>query len=232
MVAQEIKLKDNSTEDQALVARMKSDDIEAFEELVHKYKKKAYYLAYKMLSNRDDAEDISQEAFLKVFNDIGSFKGNSSFSTWFYTIIVNLCRSHLRHRSLFSRVTFSFKRKDALNEEPGPPRGLVNKGTEDSPSEQFWNSYLNNVYQKIDEDYFLLRLYRNIFIRPKLVPVSVTLLLVIFLLVFSSLYLMNKNKKYEEVQLAQGIDLFEDYEIIQDLEIINNVDFLRGLNIR
>lgn len=104
--------------DESLVKRCKEGDINAFNELVNKYKKQVYYLAYSMISNQSDAEDISQEAFVRVYKSIYKFKEKSSFKTWFYRIIINLCRSHLRHRYLVSKFSFHFKQKDEMQDEP------------------------------------------------------------------------------------------------------------------
>ncbi len=104
--------------DNSLVERCKDGDIDAFDELVNKYKKQAYYFAYSMISNQSDAEDISQEAFVRVYKNIYKFKGKASFKTWFYRIIINLCRSHLRHRYLVAKFSFHFRQKDEMTDEP------------------------------------------------------------------------------------------------------------------
>ncbi|MFH1238498.1 MAG: sigma-70 family RNA polymerase sigma factor [bacterium] len=117
MAAEELN-SNHEKSDEFLIERFKNNDADAFSELVNRYKKRAYYLAYNMLSNETDAEDVSQEAFLRVYKNIGSFRGTSSFRTWFYTIIVNLCRSHLRHRYLVSRFSFHFKEKDEMSDDP------------------------------------------------------------------------------------------------------------------
>ncbi|MBD3308290.1 sigma-70 family RNA polymerase sigma factor [candidate division KSB3 bacterium] len=69
-----------------------------FEELVHRYKKSVYYLTYRMVHNREDALDLSQETFLKAYQGLRKFKKRSSFHTWLYKIAINLCINHLRRR--------------------------------------------------------------------------------------------------------------------------------------
>lgn len=79
-----------------LIKKCAKGDIDAFEELIGKYEKKAYNIAFKILKDPDDAMDISQEAFIKVFKSIKKFKFQSSFSTWLYRIVTNTCMDFLR----------------------------------------------------------------------------------------------------------------------------------------
>ena len=85
--------------EQGLVERLKAGETKAFRELVERYKKQAYYVAYDLMGTHEDAEDISQEAFIKVYRSIGSFRGEAQFSTWLYRIVVNLCISEKRKKS-------------------------------------------------------------------------------------------------------------------------------------
>ncbi|NLD86912.1 MAG: sigma-70 family RNA polymerase sigma factor [Clostridiales bacterium] len=78
------------------VKRAKNGDINAFEIIVKTYEKKIYNLALRYNNNREDAFDISQEVFIKVFRSIGSFKEESSFSTWLYRVAVNVCIDYQR----------------------------------------------------------------------------------------------------------------------------------------
>ncbi|MGF7056529.1 RNA polymerase sigma factor [Brassicibacter mesophilus] len=82
-----------------LIKKCTKGDIEAFEELIAKYEKTAYNIALKMLRNQDDAMDISQEAFIKVFKSIKTFNFESSFSTWLYRIVTNTCLDFLRKKN-------------------------------------------------------------------------------------------------------------------------------------
>lgn len=82
-----------------LIEKIKKGDTHAFSELVKAYDKKALNFAYRMLRDLNEAEDAVQEAFLRVFDKIHTFHGNSSFSTWFYTILNNICLDMLRKRA-------------------------------------------------------------------------------------------------------------------------------------
>ncbi len=71
---------------------------EAFEAIVRKYMKQAYFIALGMVGNRDDALELSQEAFYKAYRHIDSLNPDGRFFPWFYQILRNLCLSHLRKR--------------------------------------------------------------------------------------------------------------------------------------
>jgi RNA polymerase sigma-70 factor (ECF subfamily) len=107
-----------SLKDEELVVRAQENDREAMEEFVSRYQQKAYAIVYQMCSgDREEAQDLTQEAFLRVFRNIGTFRGNSSFSTWFYRIVVNTCLDGRRRRRRRERV-FSFWRPRQREEEP------------------------------------------------------------------------------------------------------------------
>lgn len=84
--------------DQELVKRSIQGDGQAFDELVLKYQNKVYALAFRYMSNEDDAYDMSQETFIKAYRSLRSFKGDSSFSTWIYRIATNVCLDEIRRR--------------------------------------------------------------------------------------------------------------------------------------
>jgi RNA polymerase sigma-70 factor, ECF subfamily len=75
-----------------LIARMQAGDFKAFSELVDAHKDKIYALVHRLVGNKENAEDIIQETFLKAIDNIGQFRGESSFGTWIYAIALNLSR--------------------------------------------------------------------------------------------------------------------------------------------
>ena len=87
--------------DKELLARVKANDISAFSLLVDRYKVKLFNLIYRMLQNREEAEDMLQETFLRVFKEKERFDPTYSFSTWIYTIALNLCRNELKRKKKF-----------------------------------------------------------------------------------------------------------------------------------
>lgn len=85
--------------DEELVDRAQRGDSGAIEALVTRYEDRVYNLAYRMVGNREDAEDVLQDAFLNVIRSIDKFKKQSSFSTWLYRITANAALTRLRKKS-------------------------------------------------------------------------------------------------------------------------------------
>ena len=81
-----------------VIRRVQKGDGNAFEALVTAYEKNVYNLALRMTGNAQDAEDMAQEAFLKAYNSLDSFRGESKFSVWLYRIVSNLCLDFLRRQ--------------------------------------------------------------------------------------------------------------------------------------
>ncbi len=88
------------TDEQGLIQRLASGDRSAFREMVETYKKKIYFLALDMVGNPSDAEDISQEVFLRVFRSFKTFHRDAKLGAWLYRITYNASIDHLRKRAL------------------------------------------------------------------------------------------------------------------------------------
>ena len=100
--------------DMAFVRRVQQGDVGAFDQLILKYRERLFSIIYNLTSNREDAADLTQDAFIKAFRSINRFKGKSSFFTWLYRIAINGALTHLK-RNRFRRF-FSF---ETINEEMG-----------------------------------------------------------------------------------------------------------------
>lgn len=85
--------------DEELVEKAQEGDVLAFEELVNRYHSKIYGLTYNMTSNREDAEDLTQDVFVKAYEALPRFKGKSSFYTWVYRIAVNKTINYRKKRN-------------------------------------------------------------------------------------------------------------------------------------
>jgi RNA polymerase sigma factor (sigma-70 family) len=85
-------------DDRTLVARAKAGNDDSYEELVRRYQQRIYGLCYHLTSNHEDASDLTQEAFVKAWKALHSFKGDSSFYTWVYRIAYNNVLNHLKQR--------------------------------------------------------------------------------------------------------------------------------------
>ena len=90
------KIDYQTAEDTKLVLAAKRGDMVAFEELVARHRDKIYARAFSMMRNEDDATDIAQEAWVKGWQRLKQFHGDSSFTTWMTRIVINLCLDHLR----------------------------------------------------------------------------------------------------------------------------------------
>ncbi len=86
--------------DLELVNEFKNGNTSAFDEIVKRYQRKVYTLARRILGNHEDADDIAQEVFIKLFYSLNDFKGESSLFTWIYRITVNECKSFLRKKKM------------------------------------------------------------------------------------------------------------------------------------
>jgi RNA polymerase sigma factor (sigma-70 family) len=94
----EYKAVDMSITDLHLITQCANDDKNALEELFHRYERPVFGLLYRMLSNREDAEEALSEVFVKIWRHARAFNGKASFSTWMYTIAANTARDYLRKR--------------------------------------------------------------------------------------------------------------------------------------
>lgn len=91
----------------SIVREVQSGDVNAFEDIVREYEKNVYNIALRMTGDREDALDVSQEAFLKAYHALGSFRGESKFSVWLYRIVSNACLDFLRERKRRAEVSLS-----------------------------------------------------------------------------------------------------------------------------
>jgi len=88
-----------AVEESALIRRAQGGDRAAFEQLVHRYDRDVLRLAVNVLQRPEDARDVYQEAFLKVYKNLHRFRFECSFYTWVYRIVTNVCLDHLRRRN-------------------------------------------------------------------------------------------------------------------------------------
>lgn len=126
-----------------LVRRAAKGDLEAYDELVRRYQERIYATIYHMTSNHEDANDLAQEAFIKAYQALKSFKGGSSFYTWLYRIAVNKTINFLKQRK--NKHHFSLNDVD-FNTEHNPD--LVALISEKTPHR---DAGLNELQLKLNE---------------------------------------------------------------------------------
>jgi RNA polymerase sigma-70 factor (ECF subfamily) len=142
-------------EEMELVKRARKGELTAYDELVRRYQERIYATIYHMTANHEDANDLAQEAFIKAFRALRSFKGGSSFYTWVYRIAVNKTINFLKQRR--SRVHMSLNDLD-FNAEHDPD--LVALVSDKTPRREATltelQEKLNTAMQKLSEPHRLV----------------------------------------------------------------------------
>lgn len=98
-----------------LLAACRSGDPEAFAELVVRTQRQVFTLACRLVGDRTEAEDVAQEAYLRVYRSLGGFREDARFETWLYRVVTNTAMTYLRRRGRFGRLL-------ADGDEPAPPQ--------------------------------------------------------------------------------------------------------------
>src|SRR4051812_15284027 len=101
--------------DFSIVKRVQAGDVAAFDQLIVKYRERVFGVVYNLTANREDASDLTQDAFIKAFQSVNRFQGNCSFFTWLYKIAVNTTLSHLRKNRLRSFFSLEKLQEDGTN---------------------------------------------------------------------------------------------------------------------
>lgn len=150
-------------EEQALIKEAQRGNIMAFERLVKNYDKQVMQLAYNMLSNIQDAEDVYQEIFVRVFHNLNRFQFRSAFSTWLYRVVVNTCinyqktRKKRKHYSLNQSRENSVRNWEIMLKEKG-------KNPEESALNQELSQKIELAIQQLSDQQkavFVLRHYHD-----------------------------------------------------------------------
>lgn len=115
----------DTADDLRLVKRVLKGEVECFSDLVAKYENKVYKTCFRFVRNADDAHDLSQEVFIRIYNNLASFREYSSLSTWIYKISVNVCLNFLRAKNRL--VTEDMELSDSPGAENNPERHVESK---------------------------------------------------------------------------------------------------------
>ncbi len=126
--------------DREAVARLVSGDDRALDELMDRHAEPIYRFLYRMLANEDDAEDLAQEVFVRLYRSCASYRPKHRFRTWLYTIAANLGRNKLRWRSRHLEVSTD---DTTQSEVQSPPETFVYK--ENSPEDELQTSERNKA---------------------------------------------------------------------------------------
>ena len=129
--------------DLSIVKRVQAGEVAAFDQLILKYRERIFGIIYNLTSNREDASDLTQDAFIKAFQSINRFQGHCSFFTWLYRIAVNGALSHLRKNRL--RTFFSLEK---LHED-GTNAQILDQLTDKKGADR--GTYLKELQEKLNE---------------------------------------------------------------------------------
>lgn len=130
--------------DMAIVRQVQAGDVAAFDRLILKYRERVFGIVYNMTSNREDAADLTQDAFIKAFQSINRFGGQSSFFTWLYRIAINSTLSHLRKHRL--RTFFSL---ESIDQDAPVSRELIAALTDKSGADR--DTFVHELKEKLNE---------------------------------------------------------------------------------
>lgn len=146
--------------------RAQAGDLSAFAVLVEKHEQSVYNLCFRMLGHREDAADLTQEAFLRAFQSLKKFRGESRFSTWIYRIATNLCLDEKRKRKIRRNVSLDqAMEKDnpehagglagfqPMSEDPGPENIAEQKDTLRS---------IQEAMEQLDDDFRTVLVLRDV----------------------------------------------------------------------
>lgn len=150
-------------DDEKLIADFKAGDKKSFNKIVLKYQKMVYNITRKMVINHDDADEITQNVFIKLYKTLNKFKGESKLSTYLYRISINMSLNYLKKRKLIQNKFNTsidekeiFDRTDALKKiETNEKENFIRKAIENLPPQQrtvfILRFYENLSYEEISE---------------------------------------------------------------------------------
>ena len=118
-----IEASDAEQRDRADMARLAAGEDAALNDIMERHGKPVFHFLCRMLANEDDANDLAQETFVRVYRSKNQFRSGAKFTTWLYTIAANLARNHFRWRSRHPNVPL-----ESENDEPSPADHLASSG--------------------------------------------------------------------------------------------------------
>lgn len=135
--------------DETLIERVLHGDQEAFADLVDRYQQKVFNIAFRMTGDREEAMDMAQESFLRVFRSLPRFKGDSTFSTWLFRIVNNTCIDALRRRK--RQVVVALSTDASIDTDEGEYQ-VEFPSTDDGPEERAMQAEMREaVAQAIEQ---------------------------------------------------------------------------------
>ncbi len=141
----------------AIIAAVIAGETQLYHELVRPYERSVYMMALSFMKNEADAEDVAQEAFIKAFRNLSSFRGDARFSTWLISITLNEARSRLRRQSIVRMQSL-----DVPPDEEGAVSPALLRDWREIPSEVVEREEVRTLIKKAVET--LPEIYRQVFL--------------------------------------------------------------------
>lgn len=129
-------------QDHELLSKIANGDLTALRQLFEKYKDSIFNLCYRFTKNRQEAEDLCQDVFLKIYHSASNFRGQSHPSTWVYRITVNLCLNHNRRKNRFLWIPLENE------EQPIPLNSSHDNSEENDPHDQLEKAERERIVQQ------------------------------------------------------------------------------------
>lgn len=153
-----------SLRERRLLRRLRDRDERAFRELVESYGDRVFNLTYRMMSNREEAEDVAQEVFITVFKSIDSFRGDAKLSTWLYRIAANHCKNRIKY--LARRHDRSKAEFDERIDADGAAGAVTAPSASPRPDRQLEGVELERIMQRaiaeLDDEHRILVVLRDL----------------------------------------------------------------------
>jgi len=147
--------------DDRILERARAGDRHAFDQIVAQHEKLVYGLAYRLTGNHDDAMDIGQEAFIRVYQRLGEFRGESSFETWLRRIVANACFDELRKRKRQRLVSLD-EPLEVDDGEMGRQFADPGEGPHEAAERAETQRLVQEAILRLDEDYRIVLVMRDI----------------------------------------------------------------------
>ncbi|MBV6398181.1 MAG: sigma-70 family RNA polymerase sigma factor [Ignavibacteria bacterium] len=149
-----------SLTDEQLIFEFQQEDVEAFNEIVFRYKDRLVNFLYRYTGSKDDSEDLAQDTFLKLYRSKHLYREIAKFSTWFYTIAINLAKTNLRKKGRYNAISISDIDPDEEKDFELPASDQISP--EDSANASIENVYIQNAINSLNEKFREVIILRDI----------------------------------------------------------------------
>lgn len=147
--------------DRELVAKIKNGDQNAFRQLFEQYQHLVFNISYRMSGNQEEAEDITQDVFIKIFHAIEKFRGDAKLSSWIYRIAVNTCLKRERRKKLENWISLDFLFQDEGKFQPQAPDKTPDQQIEILEKEQIVQKAIHSLPER-QKTALILHRYENL----------------------------------------------------------------------